>query len=281
MAAQRIAGVGDPEGPEQWFRSLPFMTQHWFGLALILTLSGNLGVVSPMNFVFNIDAIKGSFQVWRVLTCFCYVGSFGLNTLISLYLLVHFSKQYEANIPFNTGAGGGAADYAFALLFAMITILTTAPIVTRCLVPLYPIYSKTLIYFVLYIWSKRNPTIQAYMWGIPIPAIYLPFAYLALSMFLGGTDVMLHGMAIGHIYYFLVDVVPKVYGKDVLSTPQFLIDWFGVGVYAPQVVGGYLARTRRANTGNNVRGDIGSSYNSGRGGGGHNWGGGGRALGRR
>ena len=45
---------------------------------------------------------------------------------------------------------------------------------------------------------------------------------------------MLHGIAIGHIYYFLFDVIPFVYGKDVLKTPMFMIDYFGIGEYRPQ-----------------------------------------------
>lgn len=221
-----------------------------------------------MMFTMNYNAIKDGFQVWRLLTCFCYAGSFEFNTLISMYLLVQFSKQYEKGGPFNTGAGGGTADYAFALLFAMVTMITTAPIVRKYIMPVSTLYSKNLVFFVLYIWSKKNPTAQANIWGIPIPAIYMPFAYLALSMFMGNPiQYMIHGIAIGHIYYFLVDVVPAVYGKDILHTPQFLIDFFGVGEYVP-VQPQYAAAPRGA-----------VNPNEPRAGGGHNWGGGGRVLG--
>lgn len=225
-----------------------------------------------MNFVWNLNAIKDNFQVWRVLTCFCYIGSFEFNTLISLYLLVQFSKQYEKGGPFNTGAGGGTADYAFALLFAAVVMIVTAPLVRRYIIPLGTLYSKNLIYYVLYIWSKRNPTAQANIWGIPVPAIYLPFAYVALTLFMGNPiHFMLHGIAIGHIYYFLVDVVPAVYGKDVLHTPQFLIDWFGVGEYI-QGPGGANAPDAPPAA---PRGGNGGGGGGGR----HPWGGGGRALG--
>ena len=65
-------------------------------------------------------------------------------------------------------------------------------------------------------------------------AIHLPFAYVALSVLMGGMySDLLHGIAVGHLFYFLVDVVPIVYRKDVLHTPQFLIDRLGVGAYAP------------------------------------------------
>jgi Derlin-2/3 len=219
-------------------------------------------------FAMNYDAIKDSFQVWRILTCFCYAGSFEFNTLISMYLLVQFSKQYEKGGPFNTGAGGGTADYAFALLFAMVTMVTTAPIVRKYLIPVSTLYCKNLVFFVLYIWSKKNPTAQANIWGIPIPAIYMPFAYLGLSMFMGNPiHYMIHGIAVGHIYYFLVDVIPVVYGKDILHTPQFLVDFFGVGEYV-QAPREYAAAPRR-----------GANPNEPRAGGGHNWGGAGRTLG--
>ena len=35
---------------------------------------------------------------------------------------------------------------------------------------------------------------------------------------------MIHGIFVGHIYYYLVVVVPSVTGKHVLTTPRVLID---------------------------------------------------------
>ena len=81
---------------------------------------------------------------------------------------------------------------------------------------------------------------------------------------------MCHGLAIGHLYYFLVDVVPQVQGKDLLVTPRFLIDYFGIGEYRPEEP--RLARV----PGNQDAPAAGQ----GGGGGGHAWGGGGQRLGR-
>lgn len=80
---------------QSWFKALPIVTRYWFGLALIVTVSGNLGVVSPWKFLFDFSAIKNNFEVWRILTCFCYAGKFEFPTLITLYLLFTFSQQYE------------------------------------------------------------------------------------------------------------------------------------------------------------------------------------------
>jgi Derlin-2/3 len=81
---------------------------------------------------------------------------------------------------------------------------------------------------------------------------------------------MLHGMIIGHIYYFLVDVIPAVYGKDFLQTPRFMIDYFGVGHYQP-------AAAPAPRPGANAAGAAGGG-GGGRGGG-HQWGVGGQRLG--
>lgn len=98
-------------------------------------------------------------------------------------------------------------------------------------------------------------------------------------------------MAIGHLYYFLADIVPLVYGKNVLNTPQFLIDQFGIGLYQPppqqqqqqqQYQAGAMPNPWRGG-GNNT-----SNRNSNSSSGlrrrnadanGHDWGSGGRVLG--
>lgn len=184
-------------------------------------------------------------------------------------MLVTMSTRYETGSPFNTGAGGGTADYVFALMFAMAMMLLTYPLVVTVF-PIPPFFVNNMVYFVMYVWSKRNPTAQAAIWGIPMEAIWLPFAYLALTVLMGNPYFdLLHGLAIGHLYYFLVDVFPQVYGKDILVTPHFLIDRFGVGEYRPDRPLRDPADARPA------------TQAAGAAGGGHAWGAGGQQLGRQ
>lgn len=237
--------------------------------------------------------IKNKLELWRLLTPFCFAGTFDFNTLISCYMLVQFSKQYETGGPFNTGAGGGTADYAFCLLLGAGTMLITYPVLVGFL-RLPPVFCRNMIYYVLYVWSKRNPTAQANIWGIPMAAVYLPFAYLALTVFMGNPYMdMMHGLACGHLYYFMVDVVPMVYGKDILRTPQFLINYFGIGEYRPvqapmnpppqQGVGAQGGGAGGHNWGGGGRPLGGGNAGGAAGGaaGGHNWGGAGHVLGQR
>ena len=156
------------------------------------------------------------------------------------------------------------------MMFLMTAMLLTYPLMIMW-APIQPIFSQNLIFGVLYCWSRRFPTAQANVWGFPVPAQYLPFAHLMLRLFMGGQVWdMLHGMAVAHLYYFLADVVPQVQGREILHTPQFLIDRLGVGQYRPEPAAQPVFRNQNAA----------AAPTQPRGGGGHNWGGGGQRLGR-
>lgn len=58
---------------------------------------------------------------------------------------------------------------------------------------------------------------------IKIKGFWLPFAFLALGMFLGG-DVFadLLGILVGHAWYFYTTLLPRGTGKQFLRTPWFI-----------------------------------------------------------
>ncbi len=123
---------------------------------------------------------------------------------------------------------------------------------------------------------------KAAIWGIPIQGMYLPFALVGLNTLLGNSVMyMIHGIAAGHLYYFLVDVVPKVYGKDLIQTPLFFIQKFGIGEYVPPAPRAGMdavgSNTYRPPGNVNPPRDPAASTSFG---GGHNWGTGGQRLGR-
>jgi len=274
----RIRQIGDADEPGRtpsWIESLPIITKHWLIATVTITVLGNIGVLPVGKLIYDFTLIKEQFQLWRLLTPFLFVGGFSFPTAISLLLLYQYSSQYEKSSVYNTGAGGGTADYATMLLLGIVGVLLSIPFVE-----MNPFYSKNLIYYVLYVWSKRNPNSQASVWGLQVGAAMLPFAVLGLNLIMGNpwTDIA-QGMAMGHVYYFLVEVVPIMYQKDIIHTPNFLIDFFGVGEYTapPPVVTG---NTSGGSVGGGGRPSGGGSGSSGGGSSGYNWGNGGRALGR-
>lgn len=277
MPVQQLGETGG--GPQDWFQSLPLVTRYWFGAALLTTCGGNFGFFSVMKLLYSWDNIWENFEIWRFVSPFLFVGKFDFNTLFALYMLCSFSQRYETE-PYNTGAGGGTADYIFALMFGMAAILVTYPLMGM-LMPVMPLFARTLTFFVIYVWSKRHPTAPASIWGVEMKAIHLPFAYLVLSVLMGNPySDLLHGIAMGHLFYFLVDVVPIVYQKDVLHTPQFLIDRLGVGAYVPpQQAPGARGGAAQGNNVWTAPGRANAPSDPARPTRGHDWGNGGQRLG--
>jgi Derlin-2/3 len=83
---------------------------------------------------------------------------------------------------------------------------------------------------VLYIWSRKDPYRQVTLWGFAFAAWQYPFALLVLGILFGSNPILdILGIVIGHLYHFLVDVVPVKYGKQVIRCPQFIYDLYEHG----------------------------------------------------
>ena len=184
-------------------------------------------------------------EVWRFATSFLYEGNLReFRVLILLYLIWIHARQYEAN-PHPAG-GGRPADAAFALLFCMMMIVASYLAVDEFgLYPfrarrklLHPLFAKTLVYAGLYLWSRRNPRARVNLNFIPMEGRYLPFAYAGFSVATGNRmHELFHGIVVAHIYYCLVEIVPTVLGRRVLTTPRLLTELFGGGhAYNERVV---------------------------------------------
>lgn len=268
-------GLDDVGGPQQWYDSLPFITKHWSTLALGTTVLTNFGIIPISKLFWSFEQVSKSFEIWRIFTPFLYLGPFKFETVIALFLLFQYSKQYEGASMFNTGGGGGTADYAYMWLLGGLVILVSSTVLAPAM-----FFGRHMIYYVLYVWSKRNPTAQAAIWGIQMKGMYLPFGLLGLNTLLGNPVFdMIHGFIVGHLYYFMVDVVPKIYGRQYIVTPMFLIQKFGIGEYvtpAPRAGMGAAGGNTFRPGGVNPPRDPAATATSG----GHRWGTGGQRLGR-
>ena len=227
------------DDPVAWFTQLPPLTRTWLGAATGITAAVTLDFVPAHKLLFDWHLIRHDLELWRIATSFCYCGG-RLNefhALILLYLIHNHGKTYELN-PFAAG-GGRSADAAFAFLFCIVTILISFPIINEygpMILPdrftypvvLYPLFTRTLVYAILYLWSRRNPNARINLNFIPVQGRYLPFAYIGFSLALGNRlNELIHGIVVGHLYYYLVEVVPTVLNRRILTTPRLLVDLFG------------------------------------------------------
>lgn len=91
-----------------------------------------------------------------------------------------------------------------------------------------PFLSHSLVIMILYVWSRRNPFEQLQLYGlITVGAAFLPYVLVGLSLMMGQhPSIDLLGIAVGHLYYYLVDVLPVVYGFEPLKTPKVVTMFF-------------------------------------------------------
>jgi len=177
-------------------------------------------LVAPIQLYFSYKATFVNGQIWRLLTTFTYFGKMSLDLAFHLFFIMRYSRQLEENSFINK-----KADYLCLLMFNAVILLLLSSILTL------PFLSSSLAFSLVYIWSRRNPSIRMSLFGlITITAPYLPIALVAFSWVMNGGyqaaigDMV--GIVAGHAYYFLQDVLPReLYhptGKGPLTAPGVL-----------------------------------------------------------
>eukprot|EP00553_Chaetoceros_curvisetus_P013906 CAMPEP_0204641738 /NCGR_PEP_ID=MMETSP0717-20131115/51305_1 /ASSEMBLY_ACC=CAM_ASM_000666 /TAXON_ID=230516 /ORGANISM="Chaetoceros curvisetus" /LENGTH=281 /DNA_ID=CAMNT_0051662441 /DNA_START=32 /DNA_END=877 /DNA_ORIENTATION=+ len=275
---RRPRQMEDTNGFQTWYDQLPFVTKNWLTAAVLFTVMVNFEVIPIRSIYWSFEKVKDEFEIWRILSNFLFMGTFSFNTLISLFMLYQYSMNYESQSGFNTGSGGGTADYVFMLIFGMMGLL-----ITGSFIDVGVFFGEQLKDYVMYLWCKRDPAARVSLFGFPLQAMYLPFAHMGLRIFMGGSiATMVHAFVVAHVYYFLAEVVPKMHAKVILNTPEFLVSMFGVGEYISprpengmQGFGGGGGGWNRPGP-NAPPANAGGNNNQG----GYDWGGGGQRLGR-
>ena len=225
-----------------WWDSLPRVTQVWLGASASVHAAVTFDSLAPEQLIFDLPSIFNHLELWRCITSFLYVGGMlnEFHVLIFLYTIALHSSACERN-PFPVGGDRTRrtprADFALCLGFCMMLIVASYLVVdfyeprydASTYNPLlFPLFGRTLITSIMYIWSRRNPDERININMVPIAAQYLPFAHLGLSLALGNhVGDLVHGILVGHAYYYLVHVVPIMTGRHILSTPSILVDWLG------------------------------------------------------
>lgn len=99
---------------------------------------------------------------------------------------------------------------------------------------------SSLTFMMVYVWARRNPYSQMNFLGVfNFTAPYLPWVLWGFSVTLrndGLSDLL--GIAIGHLYYFLEDVYPRMLPNRtrLLKTPRIVELLFSRDERVPQVV---------------------------------------------
>ena len=130
---------------EPWSATPP-VTKSFIGLSFLLTTVAAVFNNNewPEEFQFDVQKIFNEFQIWRPFTSFLYLGSMGINYLLTLQFLWTYMSQLEKLMI------KAPAEYLMMLLFGSTSLLGTY---------LYfdlpsQFLGHNLAAYLVYIWSK-------------------------------------------------------------------------------------------------------------------------------
>jgi len=206
--------------PWAQIRAIPPVTRYWAGACLGTTAGVALGLVHPYFLVMDWRRVGAAFEVWRPVTCFCFLGGFSLNFVFQMMFLVRYGSQLEGGT-----FQGRPDDFAYMLAFCA-AVLHGLGWVTQgtAMAGNFVVLGPTLIFALLYVWARNNEGARVSLYGmITVTGLQLPWAFLAMTVLMGGNPVPdLIGILVGHLYFFLKVIQPVRSGSRLLDTPA----WF-------------------------------------------------------
>ncbi|KAK1443924.1 derlin like protein [Babesia gibsoni] len=194
---------------------IPYMTRLYISTSLCLMVLCSLDIISPLNLYMSWTMVLHG-EVWRLVTCFVYFGSFGMNFFWNIYVLIHYCSSLESVTMHNK-----PADFFWMLVCSAAMVLGISQFFGNSM-----FYGGSMINILTYIWGRKNPYSRVGIIFVSVPAPYLPWIMVILSYLAGyllTENIM--GIVVGHTYYFFTDVYPKMptsRGVQLLGTPEFL-----------------------------------------------------------
>ncbi|KAK1576360.1 hypothetical protein Q3G72_013239 [Acer saccharum] len=210
--------------PAEYFRSLPPVSKFYGVTCLLTTTAYYLQLYSPWYIALSYEDVIKRFQVWRLVTNFFFLGEFSFPFAIRLIMIANYGVSLERG-PFDKRT----ADFVWMLIFGVFSLLVLA------VVPLLwtPFMGSSLVYMILYVWSREFPNARINIYGVSLKGFYLPWATLVLDLIFGHQiQPGILGFVAGHLYYFLTVLHPLAGGKYILKTPLWvhkIVVFWGVG----------------------------------------------------
>merc|ERR1711959_371612 len=177
----------------------PPVTRCYIIASVSLMVLCSLDVLSPFSLYLNWQLIIHELQLWRLVTCFLFFGTFGLSFFWNTYVLMFYCSSLE-----DQAFHSKSADFLWMLICGAGMLL----FLTFFFGNTYFI-SGAMIDLMTYVWGRRHSTARMQVLFLTVRAVYLPWVLALISLLMGGNiQDHLMGIAVGHVYYFFTDVYP-------------------------------------------------------------------------
>lgn len=198
----------------QEYMAVPAVTRTYTTACVLTTIAVQLDILSPFQLYFNHSLILKKYQLWRLFTNFTFFGTIGFNFIFNMIFTYRYCRMLEEG-----SFRGRTADFIMMFLFGGIIMTIIACFVNMVFL------GQAFTIMLVYVWSKRNRNVRMNFFGmLNFNADYLPWVLFGFSLLLDNSVLVdLMGITVGHIYYYLEDVLPRIQGgMKVLRTPRLL-----------------------------------------------------------
>ena len=203
---------------ENWWSNAQPITK--FAVMAPLFLAGVIAQNEQNVFLMLLewDKLFPGFQLWRLLTSSFLLGKFSPGFLIKWAMFVMFTKYLE-----DAEFVGRTADLIWALLLLILGVLTPLSLLLE-----FKLMSTSLMMALVWIFCRRNSGASISLFVLTIEAKYYPWILMGYHTLMGGSPIAdLVGIAAGHLYVFLVDILPKTHKLDLFpATPLWLVRYW-------------------------------------------------------
>ncbi|CAP22042.2 Protein CBG00586 [Caenorhabditis briggsae] len=102
---------------------MPPVTRFYTGACVLLTTAVHLEFVTPFHLYFNWELIVRKYQFWRLITSFCFFGSFGFSFLFNMIFTYRYCMMLEEG-----SFRGRRADFVYMFLFGAVLMVSNVEI---------------------------------------------------------------------------------------------------------------------------------------------------------
>ena len=184
-----------------FWQKVPPITRTLFLISAALSIAVTLEVVSPLRLYFNWRLITEKGEYWRLFTSLFFIGALSPHTCLTVYIDLRYSYYLE------TGAfRGRPGDFIMFITFGCVNFLAAAYMFGL------EFMADCISFMTLYLWARKTPNLDVNFLDVFIfRSCFMPYFYLVMTMMFGfKLDRQIIGCAVGHIYFYLDEVVPRI-----------------------------------------------------------------------
>uniref|UniRef100_A0A1I7WAX9 Derlin n=1 Tax=Heterorhabditis bacteriophora TaxID=37862 RepID=A0A1I7WAX9_HETBA len=105
------------------YLDMPPVTRAYTTACVLTTLAVQLEFVTPFHLYFNWELIAKRYQIWRLITSFCFFGSFGFSFLFNMIFTYRYCMMLEEG-----SFRGRRADFIYMFLLGGILMVSSLTI---------------------------------------------------------------------------------------------------------------------------------------------------------